>query len=99
MTFEWDAEKNRANLEKHGVDFEDAREEAAIDEALVRLGLRSMKQWRFSKNKAKRDRQTLELQIERAANSIKTQDIQLKEKEAAILRAREAVRAPLEEVA
>lgn len=25
MTFEWDATKNRANIAKHGIDFEDAR--------------------------------------------------------------------------
>jgi Uncharacterized protein conserved in bacteria len=26
VDFEWDPEKNRANLRKHGIDFEDARE-------------------------------------------------------------------------
>lgn len=67
--------------------FEEAREEAEIDEAMVRRGLKSPRQWRFSKSRAERNRMTFEVQIERATNSVKTQRIQHTEKEDAVARA------------
>jgi uncharacterized DUF497 family protein len=33
--FEWDEEKNRANIDKHGLDFEDVRPVFLSKEALI----------------------------------------------------------------
>ena len=41
MKFEWDPDKNRANIEKHGIDFEDAKElfdQPTIEDTLERKG-------------------------------------------------------------
>lgn len=67
--------------------FEEAREDAEIDETMVRRGLKSPRQFRYSKAKSDRNRKTLEVQIERAANSVKSQDIQYREREESVARA------------
>ena len=66
--------------------FEDARAQAEVDETMARRGLMSARQLRFSADKAERNEMLFEVQMERTANSMKTQDIQLQEKVAAVER-------------
>ncbi|MCA9052244.1 MAG: HlyD family efflux transporter periplasmic adaptor subunit [Planctomycetaceae bacterium] len=67
--------------------YEEAREQAEIDAAMARSGVKSSRQWQFTVDKAERNEMLYEVQVERAANSLKTQEIQRKEKEVAIARA------------
>jgi HlyD family secretion protein len=79
--------------------FEDARQDAEIDEAMVRRGLKSPRQLRYSRSNADRNRLTFEVQVERAANSLKTQDIQFQERQDAIARAQDRLEERREQLA
>jgi HlyD family secretion protein len=69
--------------------YEDAREQAEIDETMARRGLKSPRQWQFSLDRAERNQMLFEVQVDRAANSVKTQQIQLNERNDAIERAKD----------
>jgi HlyD family secretion protein len=69
--------------------YEDAREQAEIDEMMARRGLKSPRQWQFSVDRAQRSQMLFEVQVDRAANSVKTQDIQFNERNDSIDRAKD----------
>jgi HlyD family secretion protein len=69
--------------------YEEAREQAEIDETMARRGLKSPRQWQFSLDRAERNQMLFEVQLDRAANSVKTLDIQLEERNDAIERAKD----------
>jgi len=74
-------------IETARANYEDAREQTEIDEAMARLGVKATRQWQFAVDKAERTQMLYEVQVERAANNIKTQEIQHQEKQDAIARA------------
>lgn len=64
--------------------YEDARSLAETNKTLARRGLISQKQWEQSREKADRSRLLRDVQLARAQNSVETESIQLKEKEALV---------------
>lgn len=79
----------KVDIEMARASFEEAREQAQIDELMARRGVRSLRQWQFAVDKAERNEMLFEVQVERAANSVKTQAIQFQEKQDAIARAQD----------
>ncbi|MBI1314632.1 HlyD family efflux transporter periplasmic adaptor subunit [bacterium] len=70
-------------------DFEEAREQAELNETLARRSIISQRQWQLSRDKAERNRMLLEVQIEREKNSHETMALQLDERQAAVDRAQD----------
>ncbi len=79
----------RVSIASARANYEEAREQAELDEAMSRRGVKSLRQWRLSVDKAKRNQMLFEVQVERAANSLKTNEIQLEGKQDAIERAQD----------
>lgn len=76
--------------------FEDARTQAELHDRLALRGLISPRQARQSRDKAKRNRMLMEVQIERVINSKKTQKLRYDEKLAWVARAEDRQKEQLE---
>jgi HlyD family secretion protein len=69
--------------------YEEARDQAEIDEAMARSGIKSPRQWQFAVDRSERNEMLYEVQVEHAAITMKTQEIQLQDKQDAIARAQD----------
>jgi len=71
--------------------WEDAKADAEIKGQLAKAGVISQREYQLSSQRAERNLQFLELQLARVENSHKTSALQMREKEAAIARAKDVV--------
>lgn len=71
--------------------FEEAKNQSEMEEELAKRGLIAARQRRLSRDRAERSRMLLEIQVQRVKNSVKTNEIQLGEKSAAVKRAKEVL--------
>lgn len=69
--------------------FEEAREQSELNETLALSSIISRRQWQLSRDKARRNRMLLEVQIEREKNSHETMELQLADKNAEVERAQD----------
>lgn len=81
----------RAQTEQARAAWEDAKDEAEMKARLAELGLISTRENRLSRLRSQRSWGLFELQLARVENSQKTNALQLEEKEAAVVSARDVV--------